>query len=236
MSGDDGRGGPAGTVRAVVFDAGMTLIHPNHHVIVRHLSPAFHDGEVPTREAILAALSLSAEVHHFGSGAEVDRRERALDALCLLLELDRSCRELVRAALADPNLYSAVDPQAACVMRGLRSRGVAVGVVSNSDGTLIEDLAQAGLLELVDSAVDSSVVGYAKPDTRIFREGCDQLDVSPEQAIYVGDDLGNDVLGARSAGYRDAWLFDPYDVYHVPGVRRIQQLNTILDILDHAEP
>lgn len=137
--------------------------------------------------------------------------------------------------MADPSLYSVTDPNAVTILEGLRSRGIAVGVLSNSEGTLIADLASAGLLRFVDSVVDSAVIGYSKLDPRIFIEACDRLGVAREDAIYVGDDLINDVLGALAAGYRDAYLFDPYGIYHVPGIRRIQRLDAILDSLDGKE-
>ncbi|MFQ5870765.1 MAG: HAD family hydrolase [Candidatus Geothermarchaeales archaeon] len=42
--------------------------------------------------------------------------------------------------------------------------------------------------------------GYDKPDSRLFAKGLRVLELSPGEAVYVGNDYKKDVLGAREAG------------------------------------
>lgn len=48
--------------------------------------------------------------------------------------------------------------------------------------------------------------GVAKPDPRIFLAAAERLGVAPGQILHVGDDPLLDVVGARDAGLRTAWI------------------------------
>lgn len=48
--------------------------------------------------------------------------------------------------------------------------------------------------------------GVAKPDPRIFLAAAELLGVAPDQILHVGDDPEMDVVGARDAGLRTAWI------------------------------
>jgi len=48
--------------------------------------------------------------------------------------------------------------------------------------------------------------GVAKPDPRIFLAAAERLGVAPDQILHVGDDPEMDVVGARDAGLRTAWI------------------------------
>jgi FMN phosphatase YigB (HAD superfamily) len=92
----------------------------------------------------------------------------------------------------------------------LRRHGVRVAVVSNSDGSVSESLAEAGLADEFEFVIDSHLVGVSKPDPAIFRAALDRLDLEPEVAWYVGDSVFHDVKGALGASLARAFLVDPY--------------------------
>ena len=94
----------------------------------------------------------------------------------------------------------------------LRAASLKLAVVSNSEGTIEQMLTEIDLRDLFDAVLDSSVVGFTKPDPRIYQLALDRLDVSPADAIMVGDSPSADIDGARAAGIRAA-LIDPYDFY-----------------------
>lgn len=48
--------------------------------------------------------------------------------------------------------------------------------------------------------------GVAKPDPRIFQVAARQLGVAPDHILHVGDDPLMDIVGARDAGMRTAWI------------------------------
>jgi putative hydrolase of the HAD superfamily len=81
-----------------------------------------------------------------------------------------------------------------------------LGLVSNFYGNLDAVCAEAGIDELFDVMVDSTRVGFTKPDPRIFRHATDALGVEPAAATFVGDSPTRDMAGARGAGMRHVWL------------------------------
>ena len=48
--------------------------------------------------------------------------------------------------------------------------------------------------------------GIAKPDSRIFLAAAERLGVPPAAILHVGDDPEMDMVGARDAGLRTAWI------------------------------
>jgi HAD superfamily hydrolase (TIGR01509 family) len=51
----------------------------------------------------------------------------------------------------------------------------------------------------------SGVVGYEKPDPRIFAAALAEAGVRPDEAVFVGDRLEVDVTGAKAARMRTVW-------------------------------
>jgi FMN hydrolase / 5-amino-6-(5-phospho-D-ribitylamino)uracil phosphatase len=68
------------------------------------------------------------------------------------------------------------------------------------------DLERIGLHMHFAHQICARDIGVAKPDARIFLAAADQLGVAPEQILHVGDDPELDVVGAREAGLRTAWI------------------------------
>src|SRR5258708_37615740 len=62
-----------------------------------------------------------------------------------------------------------------------------LGVVSNFTGNLEPCLTELGIRELFSSLADSTLVGAAKPDPKIFHVVLDELNVGAEEAWMVGD-------------------------------------------------
>jgi FMN phosphatase YigB (HAD superfamily) len=91
-------------------------------------------------------------------------------------------------------------------------------------------LIEIGLRELFATVLDSSVVGFTKPDPRIFALALERLGVEASDALMVGDSPSADVDGAHGAGIRAA-LIDPYDFYpwcRVPHFRDVPEFTEAL--------
>ncbi|KAL9257669.1 Haloacid dehalogenase-like hydrolase domain-containing protein [Drosera capensis] len=88
----------------------------------------------------------------------------------------------------------------------LRDAGVKLAVVSNFDSRLRKLLKDLYVLDLFDAVVISSEVGFEKPDAMIFKAALDQMRVSAENAVHVGDDQEADKVGANAIGI-ECWLW-----------------------------
>jgi FMN phosphatase YigB (HAD superfamily) len=84
-----------------------------------------------------------------------------------------------------------------------------LGVVSNFTGNLDRCLAELDLLHLFAVIADSALVGWAKPDPRIFQSALDTLDTGAHDAWMIGDNLEADIRPAAALGMRTCWLAPP---------------------------
>ncbi len=117
----------------------------------------------------------------------------------------------------------------------LAATGVALGVVSNADGTIESRLAEMGVLQVgagpgvsVRCVVDSGVVGVEKPNPAIFEPALDVLEVDAADVWYVGDTPAFDVVGAERAGLTPI-LMDPFGINDDFGVRSVATLSEVAD-------
>lgn len=91
--------------------------------------------------------------------------------------------------------------------------GVRFGLITNGDLAFQRRKVEAVGLDLrMEHLIASGEVGVAKPDPRIFAEACSVFGVEPAEAVYVGDRLRTDAIGAARAGLTGVWLNRRADV------------------------
>ena len=116
---------------------------------------------------------------------------------------------------------------ATSTIAALGRAGIAVVIVTNSDGHAEENLTACEFGGL--SVVDSTLIGAAKPDPRIFEIALARAgemlgaEVQPGDAVHVGDSLAADVGGARAAGITPIH-FDPSRACRATDHRHVRTL------------
>lgn len=125
-------------------------------------------------------------------------------------------RTALLEALTSPGAWAGTLRESIEQLPSLAATGVAIGIVSNADGTVEERLRQESICQVgpgpgvpVAIVVDSAVAGVRKPDPRIWEPALAATGARPEESIHVGDSLVTDVGGARAAGIRPLH-FDPF--------------------------
>ncbi|MBD0669573.1 HAD family hydrolase [Streptomyces sp. CBMA156] len=86
-----------------------------------------------------------------------------------------------------------------------------VVLVTNAPAWLDEDLALLGLTDLADEVVNSSLVGSAKPDRRIYEIAAERAGASPERCLFV-DDRQENVDAAVALGMTGVRYRGPEDL------------------------
>jgi putative hydrolase of the HAD superfamily len=216
-------------LRAVLFDAGGTLIHPDHEFILARLRAqgvardvAAYESARRHAQAVVGDLLRSP-----APGDDASRARAWFVALLTRLGLppDRlgAVGESIRERHREGRLWVRPVPGTREMLGELRSAGLALGVVSNADGRVVDYLEAAGLGGCFDLVLDSALVGIEKPDPRIFGLACARLGVAPGEAVHVGDTYEVDVLGARAAGISAVLVADEPrpDVPTIPEVTRL---------------
>ncbi len=235
------------TVRAVLFDAGNTLVHLDYAFIARVLVEAgYPRTPLAIRQAEYAAKAvLDREFAPARTPPETVEgllwpdaaTERPAYFATVLRRLDVLSGDIppLLATLQAHNraecLWRVIEPDTPDVLQVLRARGFALAVVSNADGRIEHDLGRRGLGVYFATVVDSHVVGVEKPARAIFDLALARLAVPAAAAVYVGDVFGIDVCGARGAGLAPV-LLDPLGCYPGPvDCPRIRGLPELLDLL-----
>jgi len=206
---------------AVILDVGGVLLVPHFETV----NPALEDF------GAVLDLPAAERAHYSGAraldGAPDDPLEERTAYLLGYVEAAgvpeprrEDAIEQIRRAWAQPNLDVWRQHVGGSVegMRRLAARGVKLGIISNSDGTVEEQLRRGEICQVgeglgvpVLAIIDSGVVGVSKPAAEIFRHALDPIGVEPERALYVGDTVRYDVRGARAAGLVPVH-FDPYEL------------------------
>jgi HAD superfamily hydrolase (TIGR01509 family) len=115
------------------------------------------------------------------------------------------------------------------VLKEIRSRGLHMGVVSNWPPTLVTTLEVTDLKQYFDVVVASGVVGYAKPHPEIYRFALKNLELAPEQTLFVGDDFVADIKGPATIGIPSILVDRERRFVNYP--KRIDSLHELLDHL-----
>ena len=94
-----------------------------------------------------------------------------------------------------------IRPEAVDILQSLTKKGLQVGVVSDCTHELPDCWGSLAIAPWVDAAIFSVEVGQLKPHPSLYLGVCERLDISPPEAIYVGDG-SNELTGANAVGMR----------------------------------
>ena len=226
----DGSSIEASKVSAILLDAGGVLVFPEPANLLPPLRQAGLDPD-------LALL----ERAHYHAMAAPDQlatppvqstwwRDYLTTYLAACGVGETSCEQLAIEIAQHPRRYGWAHAGHGVKdgLRALAELGLPMGVVSNSNGTVEDDLRRVGVCYALDGdgqppegvqmgvILDSAVVGVAKPDPGIFRIALDALNVPADGTVlHVGDSLRYDVAGALAAGLQPVHM-DPYGLCAAP--------------------
>jgi len=221
--------------KAVLLDVGGVFFVPLHDRIVGAFARA--DFTVP--------VEVLDRAHYTGASSfpvedELDwptRWHAYLEAFITTCDAPDDMREEIHQHLdsefADAALWMRELPGSRDGLRALAETGVRLGIVSNADGLIGQRLTEAGILQVgpgigteVECVIDSGAVGVMKPDPRIFHLALDAMGVAADDAWYVGDMPGIDVVGARRAGLHPI-VMDPYALHLDADYERVGSLQEL---------
>jgi putative hydrolase of the HAD superfamily len=176
-----------------------------------------------------------------GAGDWADYHRGVVDACGVAAHDGAEAIALVRDIM-DSAAWRRLIPGSLEGLRRLAGTGVRIGIVSNSNGTveqqlLATEVCQAGPGDGVEVGVviDSHVVGIEKPDPRIFHLALDRLGVRPEDAVHVGDTVSADIDGARAAGIRALHL-DPHRFCLMDDHEHVRSLDDVVSYVLESRP
>ena len=93
------------------------------------------------------------------------------------------------------------------LIRGIHVRGGRAYLLSNAQACFTRrELDMTGIAHAFDGILLSSEAGFKKPSPVLFSMAFDAFSLCPEESIYVGNDLRDDVGGAHAAGLKCVYI------------------------------
>ncbi|WP_405897561.1 HAD-IA family hydrolase [Streptomyces sp. NBC_00727] len=167
--------------------------------VIRHWPTA---SDIETSHGLptgsLAATAFApARLHPAVTGRITDEQWRsavAADLTAICGSADRA-----HAAVTDwSNLVPRVDHEVVSLLTHARTVATVV-LVSNATTRLEWDLARQGLDDLADAVVNTSRIGFMKPDPRVYAMAAAKADAPLHRCLFIDDTAAN-VTAARKAG------------------------------------
>ena len=227
------------TIRAVLFDLDNTLTHRDQSILAysQHLANTYQrqlqhtdisqiqsiirridNGGYPKKE-LLTHPSIAASV-----------------AYALQQELNWNSlpdfEELTQFWFQQFGLSAVAMPGANHLLAELKQQGYKLAVVSNGGhATRLTILQGLGFSHYFDQIISSELVGISKPNPEIFLHTSRQLDIAPQNCLFIGDHPVNDIQGAAQAGMQALWLKGFHETEDHKSMNTIQNLAEIQQYL-----
>jgi putative hydrolase of the HAD superfamily len=201
---------PAG-VGAVLFDFGGVILDSPFDAFARY------ESERGLPEGFLR--SVNAADPDANAWARLERAEVGIPEFCALFEAE--CRaaghevdgaEVLALLAGDPR------PVMVDALHRIKVRGLPLALLTNNFVAGGSRPELEAIVALFDVVIESSKVGVRKPDPRFYEMACEQLGITPAEAVFL-DDLGVNLKPARAMGMTTIKVGDP-----VEALRQLEQV------------
>jgi len=190
-------------VRGVLFDAGGVLIRP----VGGRWNPRYDFEDTvlrhyPETPADLFPQAFAAGQRVLDAGTTTANRTDYHRAMLRVLGVEEPSPALLdelEAPAAGPVVETF--PEVGRVLERLRALGVRMSVVSDNWAGLEVMLCDLGIDRYFEAFVISELMGFRKPDPRMYRAGSDALGLAPHECLFVDDDPDL-VAAAVDVGYQ----------------------------------
>jgi HAD superfamily hydrolase (TIGR01509 family) len=220
-----------GGIRAITFDFGNTLVRVSREGLRAVTERTATEASAALGFAAFRAAWAEERDRQFREEVpafrEVDLHQRSVRILARLRgmpppALEEHWDDGAAAGLADPaEVDTVVDTYSRAfvetmppvegageLLAGLAGRGFRLAILSNWPlaATIDRYAAAAGWDRYLAGIFVSQRIGTIKPHPAIFAFAAEALGIPPGSILHVGDDWAADIVGAREAGWRVAWL------------------------------
>ena len=236
-------------IRAVFFDAADTLFHVNGSVAEIYLQHAVEFGFQRTPDSLASVKQAFSRafrdapppVFAATEPAQIKQSERlwwfdivhnVFYRVGMFARFD-DFFDRVFEVFEDPGSWK-LFPDTLPTLTKLREQQIELGIISNFDTRLFTVLRGLGIAEAFATVTISSLAHAAKPSPKIFQLALEKHAVEPEEAMYVGDSLRDDVEGAAKVGLR-AILLDRQGQHEGAGVEAIRTLEELFPLVKRLE-
>ena len=114
----------------------------------------------------------------------------------------------------------------------LQQAGYSMAIISNREKPYQQEIESLGIASYFVFSMAGGEVNAWKPEPDIFIHACKRMDITPSQAIYVGDNYFADVVGSRRAGLQPV-LYDPRGIFPDAGCPVLSSFDQLPSVLEN---
>ena len=235
-------------IRYILFDLGGTLMHAR-----ADWSPILSRADQALADTLRAHhIELDTKVFRAHLRQYYQQRDQDCEETTYHFVLRELLRELGYADVAESTLRSALDAlysltqnnweleeDALAAIQKLNSQNVHLGIFSNAgdDKDVQELIENFGIRPYFDFVLTSAACYYRKPHPRAFEMALAQWNITPPEALMIGDSLHADIEGAKKLGMQTIWItrratFIPEEKARVQPDFEISGLDKLFSVLE----
>lgn len=191
------------SIKAIVFDLDGTLL--NRDESVRNFIENQFDRIILSQESVnkmnYVTRFIELDRHGYASKETVYRRltnEFSFHSVSSDRLVEDYMEQFKHSCLPFPDLDM--------MLNELKQRGFNLGIITNGYGRFqMDNINRLGIAHLFDTILISEWEGIKKPNQDIFLLALERLEVSPSEAIFVGDHPINDIQAPKLVGMKTVW-------------------------------
>ena len=117
-------------------------------------------------------------------------------------------------------------------LRILKERDITVGILSDAQPAYFErEFLKSGIINIADFHVLSTDHGIRKPSEDLFNEVLKHLELSPDEIVFVGDDMFRDIFGAKRIGMSSVYIPSEHGISYYEDCKPDEVIRSIGDLL-----
>lgn len=193
-----------GEIDAVAFDIDGTL-YRNYSLNIRAIPYVIRHGRF-----FLGYNKTRHEMHGRKNLADFQKEQQEILSKYLKCSSDEARTKMTETVHKGmEKFFTRIKPckGAPELIRDLKNQGLKIALLSDLPPEQKGDI--WGIKKYCDLAIWTEDTGAIKPDSIPFLKMAEQLKVSPEKILYVGNNHKYDVEGAKNAGMKTAWIVNP---------------------------
>jgi epoxide hydrolase-like predicted phosphatase len=186
------------TVKAVFFDLGGVIVRTEYQAPRQRLAERFGMDYEDIEKVVFGGGSAARA--SVGEISEEEHWQNVMNALKLpASEAERVKNEFFGGDVVDRSLVN--------FLRALKPK-YKTGLISNAWNGLRAYIEREKFADVFDAIIVSAEVGAAKPSEKIYRVALEQLQVEPNEAVFVDDFIEN-IEACEKLGMRGIHFTDP---------------------------
>jgi putative hydrolase of the HAD superfamily len=229
------------TIKAVLFDLGNTLVYQNPYKTFQKILGTY--GIIRTTEEIEEAFAKAGREFDIEKHSRLSAHEFYTQLnIQILKHLGITNSNSLQALAEDIDIqwfkvskiyvYRDAKPSLA----KLKKMGLKLGLITDGYKNDLEKiLPKVSLEKFFDVCICGDTVGKRKPNPKVFKHALNKLNIRASEAIFVGDRLDTDYLGAKKTGMTPILIRRDSNKQEVAGVRSITSLKEVFKVLETME-